>query len=90
MFTFCVSVIFETLAIYTGSKKHVDSIYVYVKILKYLQHKLGTAENCIITHASSLCHINVSYCTESKLQIDLVFDEKRYSLNNFEYIRLTR
>ena len=69
MFTFCAdqSVIFETLAIHTGSKKHVDSIFVHVQILNYLQHKLGIAENCIITHASSLYHINVSSCEESKL-----------------------
>ena len=64
---FVLSVIFETLAIHSGSKKHVDSIYVHVQIQKYLQYKLGIAENCIITHASSLHHINVSYCEESKL-----------------------
>ena len=68
MFTFCAKVsFFETVAIHTGSKKHVDSIHVHVQIQKYLQHKLGIAENCIITHASSLYHINISYCKESKL-----------------------
>ena len=39
---------FENLATHTGSKKHVNSIYVKVQILKYIQHKLGIAENCIM------------------------------------------
>ena len=69
--------IFETLVIHSGSRKRVDSIY--VQILKYLQHKLSTAENYMITHAS-LYHIirKVSY----KLSYS-VCDEKCYSLEKF-------
>ena len=62
-----LSVSFETLGIHTGSEKHVDSIFVHVQILKYLQHKLSTAaETCIILKQAHL-HINVSYCKENKL-----------------------
>ena len=59
---------FETLAIYTGSKKRVD--FIYVQILKYLQHKLGIAENHRIIHERSFYQINVSYCKESTLYVE--------------------
>ena len=73
---------FGTSAIHTGSKKHVDSIFVHVQILKYPLHKLGIAEYCILDYSCKLMHrITLMYHIVKKVSYkvtELVFDEKHH------------